>query len=468
MEAIQNATQADYDIFPAILLGFYTWMTSQGGKEGTARAYTKSIGNLVDQDGKSAAGMASDEYYQLVRASERNKRCNQALQCAVRRFIEFWQTRPDEPWPDPGPTPRFQPLTRQASAGQEKAGQPEAPPKPRSPPRRPADAPAGGAPVGKAAEENHAAASPKPRSPSRKLADASVADLPAKGAAKDNGVPSPKPKAAKERAEGDAAKPCSGDSSQLSRPAVSEAESKEVDSGGAPVKRGLSLEEDAPKSSAAWTAIKPNNHKTPYFSFTFKEASGRKVPFQVTVRMAGDKETAARICRLCYFRFEEGALKEEVTAYRNDLFQSVGRVAGPREAAGGGGEAGEGKQPSKAAEKPQGAEGAGKRKKVKDAKDAGSSAGKKHKADAKPDAAANGGGARAGARSSSSSSSSSSSDSSDESKAEAAAAAAAARQRACAAEGPEKPRGLVATKLSVRTGLRCSCHFSTSCPSRSS
>ncbi|CAK0836472.1 unnamed protein product, partial [Prorocentrum cordatum] len=56
------------------------------------------------------------------------------------------------------------------------------------------------------------------------------------------------------------------------------------------------------------------------YMFTFG-SGGSRVSFQVTVRMAGDREAAARICRLCFASFEGGATKGEVLAYRLALYR---------------------------------------------------------------------------------------------------------------------------------------------------
>jgi len=81
---------------------------------------------------------------------------------------------------------------------------------------------------------------------------------------------------------------------------------------------------DAPESSNAWQKCKATlNQKSPVVCFSFEYPNGKKDPFQTTVGAAGTVMEAERIARLCYAKFESGAKKDDVLAYRAKLYKEV-------------------------------------------------------------------------------------------------------------------------------------------------
>ncbi|CAE7399818.1 unnamed protein product [Symbiodinium natans] len=65
------------------------------------------------------------------------------------------------------------------------------------------------------------------------------------------------------------------------------------------------------------------------FLFAFKLADGKSVNFQTTCKAAGSKEAAERICRLCQEKFQTGASKSEVSAYRDELYKEACKADTP-------------------------------------------------------------------------------------------------------------------------------------------
>ena len=85
------------------------------------------------------------------------------------------------------------------------------------------------------------------------------------------------------------------------------------------------MADDVPPSSAARQQVKYKAN-TDVYHFVFVSPDGAKYPFQCTVAACnGSKEEAARICRLCYAKFEEGLAKSEVMDFRNKL---IGTLSG--------------------------------------------------------------------------------------------------------------------------------------------
>eukprot|EP00927_Polykrikos_kofoidii_P030456 TRINITY_DN26178_c0_g1_i1.p1 TRINITY_DN26178_c0_g1~~TRINITY_DN26178_c0_g1_i1.p1 ORF type:complete len:991 (-),score=178.51 TRINITY_DN26178_c0_g1_i1:76-3024(-) len=91
----------------------------------------------------------------------------------------------------------------------------------------------------------------------------------------------------------------------------------------------LGDEDAAPDHQAHWMIKIQFNHVWPNAFFTFTDGS-RVVRMQATAKKAGDIETAARICRLCYLHLEKGASKEDTLDFRNMLYHRAKEAAALR------------------------------------------------------------------------------------------------------------------------------------------
>jgi len=91
MEAIPDTVQEDIKLMPDYIATFHKWMQKQGKKDSTSRAYVRVIATLFDEDGKSPASMATKEYFDITKASFKNKMCNGQRSASVKLWIDFWQ-----------------------------------------------------------------------------------------------------------------------------------------------------------------------------------------------------------------------------------------------------------------------------------------------------------------------------------------------------------------------------------------
>jgi len=95
--------------------------------------------------------------------------------------------------------------------------------------------------------------------------------------------------------------------------------------------------EDAPFDSAAWAKCKfKESHNIAQFRYASPD--GGLACFQATLRGAGgSRSEALRIARLCYMRLEAGQCREQVLAYRDELYKQCTQLgtqpAQPREPA---------------------------------------------------------------------------------------------------------------------------------------
>lgn len=74
---------------PNYLCTFHHYMLDQGVKEATARTYARTMSVLFQEDGKSPSAMASDAYFQITKASFKNKSGNGQRSASVRKFMDF-------------------------------------------------------------------------------------------------------------------------------------------------------------------------------------------------------------------------------------------------------------------------------------------------------------------------------------------------------------------------------------------
>eukprot|EP00428_Durinskia_dybowskii_P026596 CAMPEP_0170236252 /NCGR_PEP_ID=MMETSP0116_2-20130129/17871_1 /TAXON_ID=400756 /ORGANISM="Durinskia baltica, Strain CSIRO CS-38" /LENGTH=652 /DNA_ID=CAMNT_0010487045 /DNA_START=84 /DNA_END=2042 /DNA_ORIENTATION=+ len=80
--------------------------------------------------------------------------------------------------------------------------------------------------------------------------------------------------------------------------------------------------EDAPEDSEAWEVCKTQlSHPSPLVAFYVEGKDGKKFPFQTTMGAAGGILEAERIARLCWLKFAKGWSKDQVIAFRNDLYK---------------------------------------------------------------------------------------------------------------------------------------------------
>lgn len=93
------------------------------------------------------------------------------------------------------------------------------------------------------------------------------------------------------------------------------------------VRSELGLITDAPEGHVAFKKARYCAHnQCVVFQFP---VDGKKVHFQTTVKACGDcRETAERIARLCYLKFETGTPKEEVIQYRDELYKLAAKETG--------------------------------------------------------------------------------------------------------------------------------------------
>jgi len=92
--------------------------------------------------------------------------------------------------------------------------------------------------------------------------------------------------------------------------------------------------EDVPEGHAAWDLTKnvKLRPKTDNFVITYKSEEGWSCNFQTLTRSKShviSEEHAKRILRLCVAKFMEGKSKEDVTAFRNELYTLAPQLASP-------------------------------------------------------------------------------------------------------------------------------------------
>lgn len=82
-------------------------------------------------------------------------------------------------------------------------------------------------------------------------------------------------------------------------------------------------DQDVAEGSEAWETCRITlNHSNPLCSFMFDAKNGPKIPFQTTLKaVGGNMVECERIARLCYAKFQSGAKKDEVQAFREGLYK---------------------------------------------------------------------------------------------------------------------------------------------------
>jgi len=89
--------------------------------------------------------------------------------------------------------------------------------------------------------------------------------------------------------------------------------------------------DDVPDSSEAWRECRCGlSGDSPVVCFQVEGKDGKRFPFQTTEKAAnGSKLEAERIARLCWHRFQKGASKDAVLAFRNAEYSKIGGAAPP-------------------------------------------------------------------------------------------------------------------------------------------
>jgi len=103
MDALRAATDDEVLQMPRWLYTFWRSMCKEGRKEETAKSYASTFKRLFEEDRKAPAEMASQTYFDLTKASPKNKSGNGQRSASVAAFKKFYQeiqgdvTKLDEP-----------------------------------------------------------------------------------------------------------------------------------------------------------------------------------------------------------------------------------------------------------------------------------------------------------------------------------------------------------------------------------
>lgn len=99
MDSIPDATQEDQDLYSDVAFAFYKFMCDDlVMKEGTAKSYVRNLAILFAEDQKSLAGMATEKYFVLTKASPENRRGNGQRSATVRKLMDFWTAKGADLW----------------------------------------------------------------------------------------------------------------------------------------------------------------------------------------------------------------------------------------------------------------------------------------------------------------------------------------------------------------------------------
>mmetsp|Transcript_2201 Transcript_2201/g.5603 ORF Transcript_2201/g.5603 Transcript_2201/m.5603 type:complete len:504 (+) Transcript_2201:87-1598(+) len=96
MEEIPKAGAEDDAKLPDVLCTFFNWLLASGRKESTAKSYMTFIRTLYDEDGRSVEGLLSEEYYAIILRSPQNKKGNNQRSASLKCFKAFWDDRGSE------------------------------------------------------------------------------------------------------------------------------------------------------------------------------------------------------------------------------------------------------------------------------------------------------------------------------------------------------------------------------------
>jgi len=108
MDSVPDATEEDAQLFPKYLATIHKWMQGQGRKEATVKSYVRQLSTLFSEDGKSPSGMASEAYFDVTKASMKNKTGNGQRSAAVKHWMQFWNAHAGGKLEEPGDVKMYQ------------------------------------------------------------------------------------------------------------------------------------------------------------------------------------------------------------------------------------------------------------------------------------------------------------------------------------------------------------------------
>merc|ERR1712008_320459 len=76
------------------------WMEAGTAKK-SARSYTEAVKRLIVSHGKALAGMRCDRYFEFVKTSSENRKCNSLVSAALKKLLHFFDSRDqggEVPW----------------------------------------------------------------------------------------------------------------------------------------------------------------------------------------------------------------------------------------------------------------------------------------------------------------------------------------------------------------------------------
>merc|ERR1719346_823541 len=90
MDRIEDASSEDEALMPRWIRTFHTWMLARDMKEGTVKSYLAAFRLLYEEDRKSPSAMATQEYWQLTRATPKDSRCRHRRSSSIGLWSEFF------------------------------------------------------------------------------------------------------------------------------------------------------------------------------------------------------------------------------------------------------------------------------------------------------------------------------------------------------------------------------------------
>jgi len=85
---------------PHMLKSFHMWMEAGTAKK-SARNYTDAVKRLIVSHGKALANMRHDKYFEFVKTSFENRKCNSLVSAALKKLLHFFNGRDqgaEGPW----------------------------------------------------------------------------------------------------------------------------------------------------------------------------------------------------------------------------------------------------------------------------------------------------------------------------------------------------------------------------------
>lgn len=98
----EEAQRSDY------AFTFHQWMLGNGVKDNTAKSYTRTLLLIWQDDGKAPSEMATQEYFDITKASMKNKSGNGQRSATIRKFMDFYSSNKDNIRPAPADAVMYQ------------------------------------------------------------------------------------------------------------------------------------------------------------------------------------------------------------------------------------------------------------------------------------------------------------------------------------------------------------------------